>query len=342
MRLSHVIAALALAACAQAQPAAPEGGWQKIDVVSKPAAISARSGIGARYGALIFRGGVELKSSNPLFGGWSGLEVGADGRFIAISDQGSFLSGTTDTNEAGDLAGVSDAKIGLMRDERGDPLDGKDWQDAEDIALLHDGRYAVSFERHHRILIYDLAKNGPAGGAEKGPPVPQDMAENEGIEALVQAPDGDLIAGREFSATHKPPTQFYKLKLDGSAMTSGPAQVRRDYALVALRLLPDGDYIALERFYFPLLGSRTALMRYKAEGLTGVRPHLGGPELANLKKPLAVDNFEGLAVVPRPDGGARLYIISDDNFSASQRTLLYAFDLPDAKIGPKKTEPADK
>jgi hypothetical protein len=334
MRLTHVIAALALTACAQAQPA---GGWQ-IDVAAKPAAISAKSGIGAHYGALIFRGGVELKSANPLFGGWSGLEVDADGRFIAISDQGSFLSGSIDTNEAGDLVGVSDAKIGLMRDEKGQPLDGKEWQDAEDIALLHDGRYAVSFERHHRILIYDLAKNGTTGAAERGPPVPQDMAENEGIEALVQAPDGDLIAGREYSATHKAPTQFFKLKLDGSGTVLGPAQVRRDYALVSLRLLPDGDYIALERFYFPMLGTRTALMRYKADGLAAAKPHLDGPELANLKKPLAVDNFEGLAVVPRKDGGARLYIISDDNFSASQRTLLYAFDLE----GPKKAKPADK
>ena len=26
-------------------------------------------------------------------------------------------------------------KIGLMRDEAGQPLDGKQWQDAEDIAL---------------------------------------------------------------------------------------------------------------------------------------------------------------------------------------------------------------
>jgi len=42
--------------------------------------------------------------------------------------------------------------------------------------------------------------------------------------------------------------------------------------------------------------------------------------------PLSVDNFEGLGVVQRPDGGFRFYLISDDNASASQRTLLLAFD----------------
>ncbi|MDB5421700.1 MAG: hypothetical protein JWR59_1647, partial [Brevundimonas sp.] len=45
-----------------------------------------------------------------------------------------------------------------------------------------------------------------------------------------------------------------------------------------------------------------------------------------LRGPLTVDNFEGLAAVPKPDGGVRFYLISDDNFSSAQRTLLLAFD----------------
>lgn len=336
MRFLRVAAALALAACAQAQPPNNvQDGWQEIAITASQAAISPKQGIGARYGALIFRGGLELKSANPLFEGWSGIEVDESGRFIAISDRGSFLSGELVTNESGDLVGVSDTKIALMRDERGDPLDSKQWQDAEDIARLSDGRYAVSFERRHRILIYDLAKNGPLGAAQKGPPLPQDFADNEGIEALVQAPDGDLIAGREFSPTHKPPTQFFKLKLDGGGMVSGPAQVRRDYALVSLRLLPDGDYIALERYYFPLIGLRTVLRRYKAAGLADSHPHLDGPELANLKWPLNTDNFEGLAIAPRKDGGVRLYIMSDD-IKEKQRTLLYAFDLEEPRARRKR------
>ena len=45
-----------------------------------------------------------------------------------------------------------------------------------------------------------------------------------------------------------------------------------------------------------------------------------------MSKPLTVDNFEGVDFVPRPGGAYRVYILSDDNFSASQRTLLLAFD----------------
>jgi hypothetical protein len=41
---------------------------------------------------------------------------------------------------------------------------------------------------------------------------------------------------------------------------------------------------------------------------------------------LSVDNFEGLAAVPGPAGGIRFYLVSDDNASREQRTLLLAFD----------------
>jgi hypothetical protein len=40
-----------------------------------------------------------------------------------------------------------------------------------------------------------------------------------------------------------------------------------------------------------------------------------------------MDNFEGVAARRMPDGRVRLYIVSDDNFSASQRTLLMIFDV---------------
>jgi hypothetical protein len=342
VRYAAFLAALALCACATTSTPKSSGpsqalgqGWTALAVEVTPARLSETEGVGARYGALIFRGGVELKSANPLFGGWSGIEIDKEGRFLAVSDQGSFLSGAIATNEAGDLTGVRDTKIGLMRDEKGEPLDAKSDADAEDIALLADGRYAVSFEHHHRVWIYDLAGKGALARAEPGPAIPQDMEDNEGAEALVQARDGALIVGREFTKDRSTPTQVYKVPLAGEAVATGSAEVTKDYALVALRYLPDGDLVALERFFLPVIGNRAVLRRYAASGLADSAPRLAGPELAALRAPLAVDNFEGLAVVARADGGARLYILSDNNFNVVQRTLLYAFDLPGPK--PKKT-----
>jgi hypothetical protein len=45
-----------------------------------------------------------------------------------------------------------------------------------------------------------------------------------------------------------------------------------------------------------------------------------------LEPPMNLDNFEAIAVAAGENEGVRIYLISDDNFSVNQRTLLLAFD----------------
>jgi len=52
---------------------------------------------------------------------------------------------------------------------------------------------------------------------------------------------------------------------------------------------------------------------------------LNGEELAVIEDPLPIDNFEGVAARAAPDGSVLIYILSDDNFSAMERTLLLQF-----------------
>jgi hypothetical protein len=40
-----------------------------------------------------------------------------------------------------------------------------------------------------------------------------------------------------------------------------------------------------------------------------------------------LDNMEGIAAAPLPNGGMRLWIVSDNNFRPWMRTLLVALDL---------------
>jgi hypothetical protein len=50
--------------------------------------------------------------------------------------------------------------------------------------------------------------------------------------------------------------------------------------------------------------------------------------LANLSfQDTNIDNMEGIAVRRGPKGETLLYLISDDNFSPLQRTLLLMFEL---------------
>jgi hypothetical protein len=60
-----------------------------------------------------------------------------------------------------------------------------------------------------------------------------------------------------------------------------------------------------------------------------VRPGavLKGREIAEIRLPHAVDNMEGVAARRGADGETLIYLISDDNFNALQRTLLLMFAL---------------
>jgi hypothetical protein len=100
---------------------------------------------------------------------------------------------------------------------------------------------------------------------------------------------------------------------------------REGYSLTALDRLPDGDFVALERFYAPIIGARARVVRFPASALDG--DVVAVDVLAELAPPAPVDNFEGIAAVRLGNGVTRLYIASDDNFSERQRTLLFAFDL---------------
>jgi hypothetical protein len=117
-----------------------------------------------------------------------------------------------------------------------------------------------------------------------------------------------------------------------SAHETVPARTRyplaRGFSLTSLDRLPDGGYVALERFYAPIIGARARITRFPASALEAggdVLPDV--EELARLGPPDPVDNFEGISAVRMPNGVTRLYIVSDDNFSSRQCTLLLAFDV---------------
>ncbi len=314
---------MAAAACTPAPDA--RLGWRDGAVTSEPAPLGGVDG--EAYGPLRFAGGLVLTSHDRLFGGFSGLEVDENGELTAVSDAGAWLRGQISTDARGRLSGLADMRLARMTDPGGRALIDKYRADAEGLAALPNGRFAVSFERNHRIWLYDLAA-GPEAPAIRGGSTIWDswfLEPNEGLEALASYKDG-LLAGAERSPKGGE-TWWWILPLVGDdAPRPGVAPLSPGFALVGLDQLPPafgGDYVALERFYTPVTALRTRLRRVSAAGLAAGR--FEGPLIAELATPLLLDNFEGVSAVATPTG-ARLYLMSDDNFRSDQRTLLYAFD----------------
>jgi hypothetical protein len=317
-----IVAGLALTACARTaatdEPIAEQ--WRRLTMTAETVDFGAE-----QVGRLRYRGGVELITHEAGFGGISDLEVFEDGRVVAINDNGAWLEWRLVLDDAGTLVDVDDFRMAFMRDETGEPFADKDDGDSEDMAQLPDGRFAISFEQTQSIRLYDLNRDGPFGAASPGPVLDdvRDLPDNSGLEALAAMDDGSLIVGAE--GGERATTPLWRVRLDAQTPTAPSARYATapGFSLTALDRLPDGGFVALERFYTPVIGARARITRFAAfvEGDVAVE------ELAMIEAPRPVDNFEGIAATRAPDGSTRLYIVSDDNFNARQRTLLLAFDI---------------
>jgi hypothetical protein len=319
------LGAALLCACTQSAADAPiPEQWRGVAVQSVPVSFG-----DATLDHLRFRGGVELRSSDPVFGGLSDIEVLEGDHFIAQSDDGNWFEGDLVLDGSAALTGVANMRTAMMRDEQGRPFANKDAADTEDIAQLPDGRVAVSFEQTQTIRIYDLNRDGPFGAAVAGPRLAgvERLPPNSGLEALTALADGTLVVGAE--GGDRPTTPIWLAPLN--ARTSVPASAHfplsDGYSLTSLDRMPNGDLVAMERFYAPVIGARARIVRIPASEVRANDAPMRVEQLAQLGPPHPVDNFEGVSAVRMPNGVTRLYIVSDNNFSARQRTYLFAFDV---------------
>jgi hypothetical protein len=277
-------------------------------------------------GRLAYRGGLELRSSDPRFGGWSGLSVGDDGeRFLAVSDEGHWMEGRLEYASDGRLSGVADVRLGPLLDTAGEPLAAKRDADAESLARLPDGSLLVGFERRHRIWRY-AAGDPPFQGPAQPYPAPPGLEAapvNSGLESLAWLGEGRLLALTE------------DLKVPGGVR--GWVGGAGDWLPLAYPVegllrpsdatrLPSGDVLVLERGYSAATGVQVRIRQVPSRRIAS-QGTLEGPLLAELAPPLTVDNFEGIAA-RRANDGALIYVLSDDNFSPTERTLLLMFEAP--------------
>lgn len=316
-----------LAACTRdssAQGAAIAEQWRAIDLNVEPVELGVE-----QIGRLRFRGGLALTSDYAWFGGFSGIEVLDGERFIIISDSAEWFEGRFVLDDDGALVGIAGFRVAAMRNERGEPYDTRANGDSEALTQLPDGRFAVSFEQLPRIMIYDLNRDGPFGAATRGPRLDgvARLPPNASLEALAVDAHGALVVGAEGGGGDTP---IWRAPLDARAPVESSVAypLWNGYSLTSLDRAPDGGFFALERFYAPVIGARARISFFPDTGLDGEAGVITDVEtLATLAPPLLADNFEAIAAVRRSDGGLRLYIASDDNFSSRQRTLIYAFDV---------------
>jgi hypothetical protein len=312
-RLAGLAAILAFAACAPQTarlPAAPIPAGPGIRVTTAPVPESSAAVAASRFA---WAGGLVLTSADTSrLHGLSDLVVQPDGRFTSISDEGDLVTGRITLDAQGRLSGVADMALTPLIDTDGRPLSGRKAEgDSEGLAIWPNGDRMVSFEARNDILLYPLA-----GGPPRKVPRPEsDFPFNDGMEALApdpaSGPDAYLV-GREDTR------QTWTCRLAGGCVARFVVPQHGPGKLVSARPMPGGGWVFLLRDFQPLAGNTIWIVITDAAGRE--------IDVHEIKRPMTVDNIEGVAPVSLKGGKVRLYLISDDNFSAGQKTLLLAFD----------------
>ena len=276
-----------------------------------------------------FKAGYVLTSEDSRFGGLSGVDAISSTRLLSVSDDGAFV--WLDLDDSGTRP-VS-ARMSSLRDGDGRALNGKVLVDAEGVSVI-DGLTFVSFERNHRVVAYApevcgaMTRAVPVYSKVDDANAPKTSA-NKGIEALGIDPDGGLIMGLESRRDGK---SLISLTPQTGLSDFQPSLLSFDFkALTGVDVLKSTSgstqLYSLHRAYDPVRGVRVSVLKtpMTADRVGGW--HLGtSVEIANLKPPARVDNFEAISAVELADGKVRLFLISDNNFSENQSTLLYIFE----------------
>jgi hypothetical protein len=324
-----LMGAVFLAGCTSEQVTIPE---PVSDSKPKPLVIDARIlDVGsegpnhAALGKLRFRGGLILASDNSHFGGLSSISIAEDGVDItSISDRGDRIDATLIYDVHGNLAGIEGGTLQRLRGLDGNSLTKKRDSDAEAVASGADGGFVIAFERRHRLMKYSKGERTIPHPISM-PDALQKAPNNGGIEALTRLKDGRLLAIAE--------------KLEGEkagdiiGWIGNETNWRKIYYVsdfgfspTGAATLPDGDVVVLERGLTLWSGLTGRLKRIPLSALNaGVR--IQGQLLAEVILSQHITNFEGIDARLGAKGETLIYMISDNNFSEIQKTVLIMLEL---------------
>jgi hypothetical protein len=183
----------------------------------------------------------------------------------------------------------------------------------------------------HRIVRFDYGRDGVLA---RGHPVAvsgaaRSLPSNKGFEALEFIPPPLRLAGTLIAISERGLDKAGNIKgfLIGGAMPGSFAVKRSaDYDISDAALLPPGDLLLLERKFSWSSGLGIRLRRIALADITA-GALVDGAILFEADLGYEIDNMEGRSVHRDAAGSSVLTLISDDNFSIIQRTLLLQFGL---------------
>jgi hypothetical protein len=272
-------------------------------------------------------------SHGPAVHELSGLAWDQDEQVLyAVSDQG-YLAHLYPKFTAGMLMGVELRATYLFRDGAGRPLKGRD-ADAEDLAIRNsvngkrgDTELVVSFEQKPRVLGFQ-----PNESYLHAYPLPEPLSDikvyqdpNDALEALALHPEFGLLTAPMRPLVSAAQEVFTLYALDGRQWRY-PSIDTQHSDLVSLETMPNGSLLALERkyegFFSPIVFAVRRIQLTPGSKDSSMLP-VHDIVRFDTSDGWVIDNFEAIA----GHQGNRFFMVSDDNESAIQKTLLLYLEI---------------
>lgn len=282
--------------------------------------VAERAGVS---GELALSGVWELTSEHGWFGGFSTLVADGKGGLIAGSDRG-WLLDIDLTGAAPHAVPGSFRFIGRRASARKEVVDLE--------ALARDpasGTLWGAFENFNLLIRY------AADGTQtlRSPPEMEDWSRNSGPETMERLADGRFVIIAEGPEEGDTPLHqallFARDPVEPQTPTVFHFASWPGYDPVDAAGLPDGRVLILLRRVEYAIPARFDTAIAIADPRT-IRAGKAWQAriIQRLERGVFADNFEGIAFVPSATDPARgaVWVVSDDNFSVFQRSLLVRFD----------------
>ena len=213
-----------------------------------------------------------------------------------------------------------------LTDNKNQPL-RYPWADAEGLAVrkAHNGKKGdseilVSYEIRPRVRVY--RPDGFRLGGELLPSRLENIrnyyGRNSALEALALHPQHSILTAPQRPLRADRGIRIYAQSGHSWAyeMTDQPGN-----SLAAMEALPDGSLLLLERAFVAI--TKPLVIRLRRAELSGTSANANTVATLSTAEGWRLDNFEGLA----HHQGKRFFMVSDDNGSIWQNTLLVYFEL---------------
>ncbi|NVK34157.1 MAG: esterase-like activity of phytase family protein [Rhodobacteraceae bacterium] len=285
-----------------------------------------------QFGALTYLGGFEILSSDRNIGGLSGvLSLEGGKQLLMLTDNGRWVFAELDQTPNGTPIGLESVRYAQLRNAKGETLDQSWGHNTEALAVLNNAIY-VAAERANAIYEFPWPLKTGRDRMRRQLKVSdgiKSLPKNTGLEGLAAGPEGSLMQDTLLAVAERSPKDSTLLPaylFKGGAEARFDIQRSDNYDATDAAFLPGGDLLLLERRFNlrDLLGMR--IRRFAAASLLP-GAELVGEVLLDADFTYQIDNMEGLAVHQTNDGKTILTVVSDNNRSILQRTLLLRFEL---------------